>query len=300
MAPRTTATAGQPGGKRRGAGPTAAAAPTAAPPEVGGVRPWHLLVIGALMSAAAGALVTRDGGTVQTVAVIVTILTAGLVAAGLVRTLGPLVADDAGEETEMLAGRTRAALERERMLVLRSIKEVEFDRAMRKISDADYNEIVPRLRTRAVGLVRQLEGGGGYRGLIERDLAKLISATTPTLGEAQPQAAQRTYRQWTPEETLRARDSGERRNPTENSVIPAKAGIQPCTSVDPGSHPNAAAASGTPGFRRGDDSLIGSAEEGPLMFSDPAPPGSCPNCSTVNDTDARFCKSCGARLAGDV
>lgn len=183
------------------------------------------------MSAAAGAVVTRDGGTVQTVAVIVTILTAGLVAAGLVRTLGPLVAADAGEATEMLAGRTRAALEREKMLVLRSIKEVEFDRAMRKISEADYSEIVPRLRTRAVGLIRQLEGGGGYRALIERDLAALLSSPT-----------------------------------------------------------SAPAPSGT----------IGTTEAGDRPATVPAPIGTCPDCSTVSDKDARFCKSCGTRIAGDV
>jgi hypothetical protein len=192
------------------------------------VRPWHLLVLGVLMAAAAGAMVTRGGGAVQTVAVIVTILTAGLAAAGLVRTLGPLVAADAGEQTEMLAGRTRAALEREKMLVLRSIKEVEFDRAMRKISEADYNEIVPRLRIRAVGLIRQLEGGGGYRSMIERDLAALM----PSSGSA---------------------------------------------SVPVAAPDNAA--------------TVGPAD---------AAPGTCPDCSTVNDTDARFCKSCGTRLEGDV
>jgi hypothetical protein len=195
------------------------------------VRPWHVLVLGVLMAAAAGAVMTSDGGTVQTVAVIATILTAGLVAGGVVRTLAPLVADEAGEETEMLAGRTRAALEREKMLVLRSIKEVEFDRAMRKISDADYQEIVPRLRTRAVGLIRQLEGGGGYRALIERDLAALVSANAPS------------------ESASAAPDA-----------------------VESGDQADAA----------------------------PASPGTCPDCSTINDKDARFCKACGTRLVGDV
>ena len=232
MARRTMKTVGQPGSNRRAGGAaTPSPPPTPAPPQTGGVRPWHLLVLGAVTSAAAGAVVTRDGGIVQTVAVIVTILTAGLVAAGLVRTLGPLVATDAGEETEMLAGRTRAALEREKMLVLRSIKEVEFDRAMRKISDADYGEIVPRLRTRAVGLIRQLEGGGGYRALIERDLAALVPPPTPATAPS--------------------------------------------------------AAVGTTG-----------ADDRPAAV--PTPAGTCPGCRTLNDRDARFCKSCGTRIAVDV
>ncbi|MCX6544275.1 MAG: zinc ribbon domain-containing protein [Acidobacteria bacterium] len=231
MARRTTKTAGQTGGSRRVGAAAPSPSAVSARPEAGGVRPWHLLVLGVLMAAAAGAVMTSDGGTVQTVAVIATILTAGLVAAGVVRTLAPLVADEAGEETEMLGGRTRAALEREKMLVLRSIKEVEFDRAMRKISDADYNEIVPRLRTRAVGLIRQLEGGGGYRALIERDLAALVSANAPS----------------------------------------ASASAAP-DAVEPGDQAAAA----------------------------PVAAGTCPDCSTINGRDARFCKSCGTRLAGGV
>jgi hypothetical protein len=114
---------------------------------------------------------------VNVVSVIVAIATVALAAVGLYRTLMPLAIPDAGEQTDMLGGRTRAALEREKMLVLRSIKEVEFDRAMRKISDADYQEMVGRLRSRAAGLLRQLDGGGlGYRELIERDLATRLGA----------------------------------------------------------------------------------------------------------------------------
>ena len=41
----------------------------------------------------------------------------------------------------MLGGRTRAALEREKALVLRSIKELEFDRAMGKVSEKDFAEM---------------------------------------------------------------------------------------------------------------------------------------------------------------
>ena len=51
----------------------------------------------------------------------------------------------------MLGGRTRAALEREKTLVLRSIKELEFDRAMGKVSEKDFAEMSARLRARAAG-----------------------------------------------------------------------------------------------------------------------------------------------------
>ena len=60
---------------------------------------------------------------------------------------------------QMLGGRTRAALEREKALVLRSIKELEFDRAMGKVSEKDFVEMSARLRARAAGLMRQLDAG---------------------------------------------------------------------------------------------------------------------------------------------
>ena len=63
----------------------------------------------------------------------------------------------------MIGERTRAALEREKMLTLRSIKELEFDRAMGKLSDEDFQEMSGRLRARAARLMRQLDAGAGYR-----------------------------------------------------------------------------------------------------------------------------------------
>lgn len=159
--------------------------------EIAGLRPWHLLVLGTMAAMTAGAFVTTGTSIVNVVFVIVAIATVALAALGLYRTLMPLAVPDAGEQTEMVAGRTRAALEREKMLVLRSIKEVEFDRAMRKISDADYQEMVGRLRARAAGLLRQLDGGGlGYRELVERDLATRLGASGRTVEApaAKPQA----------------------------------------------------------------------------------------------------------------
>ena len=71
----------------------------------------------------------------------------------------------------MLSARARAALDREKMLVLRTIKELEFDKAMGKIAESDFQEMVGRLRARAIGILTQLDSQGeGYRGLIERDV----------------------------------------------------------------------------------------------------------------------------------
>jgi hypothetical protein len=74
----------------------------------------------------------------------------------------------------MVGQRTRVALEREKLLTLRSIKELEFDRAMGRLSDEDWKEMSGRLRTRVGRLMRQLDAGGSYRDQIEKDLAKRI------------------------------------------------------------------------------------------------------------------------------
>ena len=62
----------------------------------------------------------------------------------------------------LVGGRTRAALEREKTLALRAIKELEFDHAMGKVSDQDFAEMGARLRARAAGLMRQLDAGASY------------------------------------------------------------------------------------------------------------------------------------------
>ena len=101
---------------------------------------------------------------------------AALVGMAALRTLRPLVSPEE-DRTAMVGQRTRVALEREKMLALRSIKELEFDRAMGKLSDEDWQEMSGRLRARAARLMRQLDAGAGYREQIERDLAKRLGAT---------------------------------------------------------------------------------------------------------------------------
>jgi hypothetical protein len=169
--------------KTPGKGRQAAAAqpPAPAPPaarEDGGLKAAHLLLVATLIGVAAGVFATRGTSAVNSIAIGVAIATVGLVAAAAARTIAPLVTPEIGEQTEMVGGRTRAALEREKMLVLRSIKEVEFDRAMGKISQTDFTEVAGRLRARAAGLLRQLDrDSSGYRDLIERDLATRVGAT---------------------------------------------------------------------------------------------------------------------------
>ena len=159
------------------------------------------------------------------------IFSAALVGLAALNALRPLATGET-REPEMVGGQTRAALEREKNLLLRSIKELEFDHAMGKVAEGDYEEMVARLRSRAVRILQQLDNtGSGYREIIERELAKrLVKAGSSTK-------------------------------------------VEPYATVEP------------------------DAEESVAQDFSPAPPQTaCKSCGTVNDEDAKFCKSCGTRL----
>src|SRR5436309_2208040 len=101
----------------------------------------------------------------------------------VLRMVRPLVSSEE-DRTVMIGHRTRAALEREKHLTLRAIKELEFDRAMGKLAEADFQEMSTRLRMRAAGLLRQLDAGSGYRDQIERDLAARLKGSRYDSGSA--------------------------------------------------------------------------------------------------------------------
>jgi hypothetical protein len=64
--------------------------------------------------------------------------------------------------------------------VLRSIKELEFDRAMGKIAEPDYYEMVGRLRARAMTLMKQLEDEQpDWHAEIERELERRLASKMP-------------------------------------------------------------------------------------------------------------------------
>jgi hypothetical protein len=188
-----------------------------------GFRPWHFFVLASLMAATAGVVLSHGTSPANLVLISLTIGTAGTAALAVYRMLAPLAGDELDAEAGPLGERARATLEREKTLVLRTIKELEFDRAMGKVSAQDFDEMVARLRGRAIALMKQLDQeGGGYRNLIERELLARVGA-----GPARP------------------------------SAPPV------------------------------------SAPEAPAAVS-----GICAACGTANDADARFCKQCGARIAG--
>ena len=85
----------------------------------------------------------------------VTVFAAGASALAAYHVIAPLVAER--RRRRGVGAATRAALLAEKALALRTIKELEFDRAMGKVSDADFTEMSGRLRARALRVMQQLE-----------------------------------------------------------------------------------------------------------------------------------------------
>jgi hypothetical protein len=165
----------------RGADPGSDTGGSPPVPADAGFRPWHFFLLASLMLATVAVVVSRQSTPAHLILISLTIAAAGTAAAGFYRMLAPLAAEDPSFFGEPLTDRTRAALVREKALVLRSIKDLEFDRAMGKISAKDFDEMAGRLRARAILLIKQLEEGeSGYRELIEREVrARLQQGARP-------------------------------------------------------------------------------------------------------------------------
>ena len=138
-------------------------------------RPWHFFVLAGLAGATVVVVTVRPSGPAALVLAVLAAWAGAYVGYAVYRLLAPLTSRRFLDRVEMVGGRTRAALEREKTLVLRSIKELEFDRAMGKVSEADFEELGGRLRTRARSLLKQLDvDGSTYRDLIERELGERL------------------------------------------------------------------------------------------------------------------------------
>jgi hypothetical protein len=146
-----------------------------------GLQPWQFFVLAALLCATGVTFLARGQGVTPVLLLSLMMATAALVGIAALRTVRPLLSEEE-DRTAMVGSRSRAALEREKALTLRSIKELEFDRAMGKLSDGDWHEMAGRLRARAGRLMRQLDAGAGYREQIARDLAKRLGETAGSTG----------------------------------------------------------------------------------------------------------------------
>jgi len=185
-----------------------------------GFHVGHFFVLLSLMAATVAVVMARPAAPEHLILISLTVGAAGLAALCFYKLLAPLVAPHTDMERRPLSDRLRMDLEREKTFTLRSIKELEFDRAMGKVSPQDFEEMTGRLRARAIGIMKQLDSAGSaYRSVIEKELEQRLGA--------------------------------------KGAPAPAPPPVKAA----------------------------------PVVAA-----GTCA-CGTVNDADARFCKSCGARLA---
>lgn len=133
------------------------------------LQPWQFFLLGGMLAATAVVIVATGQAPANIIVLSITVVSISFVGMGAYRMLSPLVAEHV-DTPPTFGGRTRLAIEREKNLVLRSIKELEFDYAMRKIAKPDFDDMSARLRARAAGLMKQLDAGGGYREEIAREI----------------------------------------------------------------------------------------------------------------------------------
>jgi hypothetical protein len=144
------------------------------------LQPWQFFVLAGLSCATVVTFLVRGQGMMVVALLTLLMGAAALVGLAALRTVRPLLTAQEDRATA-IGDRTRAVLEREKLLALRTIKELEFDRAMGKIAESDFKELTDRLRARAIRLMRELDLAGGYRTRVEQDLVKRLGAA------AQPQ-----------------------------------------------------------------------------------------------------------------
>ena len=152
------------------------------------LQPWQLFTLAGLVGATVVVLVSSGQSPAGVVLLSLIVFAAAGVGVAALRTFLPLTGSPAVDRPQVLGGRTRAALERDKALVLRAIKELEFDRAMGKISERDFAEMSGRLRSRAARILRQLDAGAGYRQQIDSEIERRIGR--PPADAAPPAGAQ--------------------------------------------------------------------------------------------------------------
>jgi hypothetical protein len=103
-------------------------------------------------------------------------LTLVLAGIALWRVLDPLARAEGVARLAPRAPLRMRELEREKQLVLKAIKEIEFDYQTRKVAEPDYKDMIERYRRRAMRLITEIEAGDNFKPLIERELRDRLAA----------------------------------------------------------------------------------------------------------------------------
>lgn len=115
----------------------------------------HFYVLLSMIGATVAVVVARNTHPAALLLISAAVLASGYTAYALHRALAGLFSGTAQEEP--LGNRHREVLLQDKAIVLRAIKDLEFDFGMKKVSQADYADMLERLRARALMLMQQLE-----------------------------------------------------------------------------------------------------------------------------------------------
>jgi hypothetical protein len=153
-------------------------------------RSWNSLI---LLVCTAGAVAFGIWGAgLRTVAPLVILsfggIALGVCAIALYRMVEPVLRPAAwsARTADAHASVRARELDREKQLVLKAIREIEHDFQMRKISEADHRELTHRYRARAMRLIREIDAGDDFRGLIEAELKTRLAAQAAAPEEKSP------------------------------------------------------------------------------------------------------------------
>ena len=133
------------------------------------IKPWQFYLTASFLAAAAVVWLSPPAPPVALIFMSLAVFAAGACASALHAALSAFTGRSA-REIEVSEGE-RAALEREKLLALRAIKDLQFDTAMGKVSAADAAPMEARLRERAATIMQELDGREALRARIEKDLA---------------------------------------------------------------------------------------------------------------------------------
>ena len=134
------------------------------------LKPWQFFLTASFLGAAAAVWLAPPAESVALVVMSLAIFAAGGCAVAL-HALIVAVSGRSAPET-IVTGSVRESLEREKLLTLRTLKDLEFDKAMGKVSAADAAPMEARLRERAMVIMRDLDSRAAVRARIEADLAQ--------------------------------------------------------------------------------------------------------------------------------
>ena len=163
--------------------------------------------------------------------------------------------------------------EEEKRSVLRTLKDLEYEKSVGKISDEDYAELVAKYSARAKELIQVVDADmGDARAQVERLLSKRLREEEEARAKAGKQSKAKKPGVENP------KPAGKRQKPAESE--PETVDAPEVSEAIPTDAPDSS----------------------PARESTPRPTAAatrgieCPECTTANDADARFCKSCGTPL----